>query len=270
MNQIRLRYLMIEPKLEFLDELEMLLACESLFCEGGETAKSLNDGLQSLSTNDFDLCFIGECFGTKQLADFFNDTARIARSRECVFVYVRQDPPKIPADGVPPHSRIQSVIARRAERETLKPLIEKLAGLIVAKEAQWRINEIEKTLAPLFGELDLIASERKRGMSKDFSRVASQYIQMLAGAEPNLFAQYFESLTTKSAEAMPAVASGGNTPLSETEQGSYKGVSARVWRKMQQAQLAKQSSTLPLENQEDSSSDSESALSPASDSDETK
>lgn len=231
------------------DEQSSMALYDSLhdFLDLGEVdyTNSIPKGLSLCLESHYTMCLVcGNIFDRAHLRSFIKDVRKISQSWEfpCGFVLVQDPEQKRFDEEAAKQMGFDCIMTRPKDdghvgSEDRKSLLSLLKAVLYEREVQTRIYEINSSLETILKELDLVASEMKRGAkNKKLNKNLMRYIQDQALFDHKVLESYYRALMEKTGVSAPNEIISLDIPKEILEKNlpgmtatGYVGQSCRVW-----------------------------------------
>lgn len=199
------------------------------------------------------VCFISDEFPVDEIEVYARDARRLHEGHTVVVVLVQPEiSPGFDRKSLIAHG-IDLVISRVGTEKDKSELLETLAEFSVHAEVKRRVVNIKKVLDMLLNEVNKAAESKRRGSLKEaiINRVPAEFVASQASWNQDVRHQYYDMLINRTMDTEAPIADQLMIPkeildrqLPHLESDTYRGISHRVWTKLQKKHGIKKSAKL--------------------------
>ena len=237
-RNIELRALVVDKKPALSKELKraLLPEIEFLFID---FANSVRRAILSQSDESYNVCFISDVFTDEEVEMFFADIVKLGRQNACLFV-------KVVGELDPDFDRASlrekgftTVITNKGTHNDKESLNEVFQEFLAESEVERKVRNVDDVMSLLVREIDKVAKDRKRGIDRKFNTISIDYIAEETTFHEDVLMEYFTALGNKTQQTPEKLYNRLAVPenvvsrdLPNLKDGTYTGVSQRVWDKL--------------------------------------
>jgi hypothetical protein len=234
--RVEVRGIIIDNRPERAAELKQRLETVVAFLDY-LPVRSPREGVEVISEQYFEVCFISAEFATEELSSFILDLSHLKHENPCVLIQVRDDLRANELREDLAGSRFATVLTRHVTEQDSAALLGVLQALVQRREVKRRCQESHMMMDLALREIDRVAKDLKRGKKRTLTRGAfSSSMRECLEFNPAVLESYFVQLAKQLEKSVPARDVIVTVPqrlfdmgLPGLSNGTYEGQSLRVW-----------------------------------------